>query len=95
MTEDHPRRRSPAYPAIDPGKLTALRQQRVFLTQVQLAHRAGMSRSMISLLETGRRRRVGPDTLRRLCQALNCVPGDILTEEGNTDHATKAPAGSD
>lgn len=94
MAEEHPPRRS-SYSTIDPGKLTALRQQRAFKTQVELAAEAGMSRSMISLLETGKRRNVSPDSLRRLCQALGCVPGDILIEEGNSDHATTAPAGSE
>jgi DNA-binding Xre family transcriptional regulator len=93
MAEEHPPRRAPSYLTIDKNKLRTLRQERAFATQAQLSRRTGLSRATISLLETGKRR-ASPAALRSLCQALNCVPADLLsTEEGN--NATKAPAGGE
>lgn len=92
MAEEHPPRRTPSYVTIDKNKLRALRQERAFATQAQLSRRTGLSRATISLLETGRRR-ASPDALRRLCQALNCVPADITLSPGEGNNANQAPAG--
>ncbi len=51
-------------------------RERVGLTQVELAVRAGLSASTIHKLETGRGRRTGYATLRLLARAL-----DVPVEE--------------
>ncbi len=44
-----------------------------------LAAFVGITESNLSLLRTGKVRGVRFETLMRICQALDCQPGDILT----------------
>lgn len=46
-------------------------RKRLKLSQAELAERAGIGRSMLSQLETGKKP-VGADTLERLASALGC-----------------------
>jgi putative transcriptional regulator len=43
-----------------------------------LAQHVGITEQNISLLKSGRVRGVRFDTLERICQVLECQPGDIL-----------------
>lgn len=43
-----------------------------------LAERVGITEANLSLLRTGKVKGVRFDTLARLCEALNCTPGDLL-----------------
>lgn len=89
MADDN-HRRSPAHPGISPVLLTSMRHERAMLTQQELADKAGVSRSTVSLLETGKRN-ASVVTLRKLCLALQCQPGDLLEPtpiEGNDPDAS-------
>ena len=50
-----------------------------------LAEEIGITEANLSLLKSGKVKGVRFDTLARICQALDCKPGDILdyTDEGS------------
>jgi len=62
----------------------------------ELAERVGITEANLSLLKSGKVRGVRFDTLSRICEALQCQPGDLLTwvpgpesrEPGGDDDAT-------
>lgn len=47
----------------------------------ELAERVGITEQNISLLKSGKVRGVRFDTLERICEALQCQPGDLLAWE--------------
>lgn len=57
----------------------------------ELAAHIGITESNLSLLKSGRVRGVRFETLSRICEYLDCQPGDILIytpdEEGETETA--------
>ena len=77
--------RSRAVRDFDGSKLRVWRRQVRMLTQDELADAATVSRGEISHLETGRRKPLAT-TLRNLCIALECEPGDLLAEAGTGTH---------
>ncbi|MGT0250402.1 helix-turn-helix domain-containing protein [Burkholderia pyrrocinia] len=44
----------------------------------ELAQRIGISEPNLSLLKSGKVKGIRFDTLERICDALNCQPGDLL-----------------
>lgn len=50
----------------------------------ELSEIVGISMTNLSLLKTGKARGVRFNTLSAICNALDCQPGDILEESGNT-----------
>jgi putative transcriptional regulator len=54
-----------------------LHERRMTLTE--LAERIGLSLANLSILKTGKARAIRFSTLERLCEALGCQPGDILS----------------
>ena len=44
----------------------------------ELAERIGITEANVSLLKSGKVKGIRFDTLERICQALDCQPGDIL-----------------
>lgn len=48
------------------------------MTQKQLAERTGIRYDTISKISLGTISRVPVDVLDRICQALNCQPGDLM-----------------
>ena len=48
-----------------------------------LAARIDLSETQLSLLRTGKVRGVRFDTLAKLCEALDCKPGDLLDIEAS------------
>jgi putative transcriptional regulator len=44
----------------------------------ELAERIGLSEQQVSMLRSGRARGVRFDTLARICDVLDCQPGDLL-----------------
>ena len=49
-----------------------------------LAERVGITEANLSLLRTGKVKGVRFETLAKICEALECKPGDLLDiEEGN------------
>ena len=55
----------------------------------ELAQRVGISEVNLSLLKTGRVKGVRFETLEKICAALDCQPGDILSYQ--PDPATPPP----
>lgn len=49
------------------------------MTLTELSHRVGVSIVNLSILKNGRARAIRFSTLSRLCEALDCQPGDLLT----------------
>lgn len=49
------------------------------MTLAELAGRVGITVVNLSILKNGRARAVRFSTLARLCEALGCQPGDLLT----------------
>ncbi len=47
----------------------------------ELANEVGVSIQNLSILKTGKAKAVRFSTLRAICRALDCQPGDILTYE--------------
>ena len=43
-----------------------------------LAERVGITPQNLSVLKTGRAKAIRFDTLERICQVLDCQPGDLL-----------------
>jgi putative transcriptional regulator len=55
----------------------------------ELAERIGITAQNVSLLKSGRVRGVRFDTLEKICEALDCQPGDIL--EYRSPHTELVP----
>ena len=55
----------------------------------ELAERIGITEQNVSLLKSGKVRGVRFDTLSKICDVLNCQPGDLL--EYRPDDDTIAP----
>jgi putative transcriptional regulator len=49
----------------------------------ELAERIGITEQNVSLLKSGKVRGVRFDTLSRICEVLNCQPGDLLEYRGD------------
>jgi putative transcriptional regulator len=49
------------------------------MTLTDLAERAGITIVNLSILKNGHARAIRFSTLTRLCQVLNCQPGDLIT----------------
>ena len=58
-----------------------------------LAELVGITPQNLSVLKTGRARAIRFSTLERLCEVLDCQPGDLLFFErnGNADGPTPLP----
>ena len=51
----------------------------------ELAQRIGIAEPNVSLLKSGKVKGIRFDTLARICEALNCQPGDILEYRAGPD----------
>jgi putative transcriptional regulator len=58
----------------------------------QLAERIGITEQNLSLLKSGKVRGVRFETLSKICEALNCQPGDLLEYRAEDDNAMEAMA---
>ena len=58
----------------------------------ELAERVGITEQNISLLKSGKVRGVRFDTLARICEVLQCQPGDLLEWRPDGDEAHDGPA---
>jgi putative transcriptional regulator len=58
----------------------------------ELAERIGITEQNVSLLKSGKVRGVRFDTLNRICEVLDCQPGDILEYRADDGRAVKAIA---
>jgi putative transcriptional regulator len=57
----------------------------------ELAERIGITEQNVSLLKSGKVRGVRFETLERICDVLNCQPGDILEYRGDAADGTEPP----
>ena len=48
------------------------------MSVTELADRVGITITNMSILKTGKAKAVRVETLRKLCEALKCQPGDLL-----------------
>ena len=67
------------------------------MTLTELSERVGVSVVNLSILKNGHARAIRFSTLTRLCQALDCQPGDLLTHNSTDSHAGQqtSPTGRD
>ena len=47
----------------------------------ELSERVGITMSNLSILKTGKARAIRFSTLEKICEVLDCMPGDILSLE--------------
>jgi putative transcriptional regulator len=65
------------------------------MTLTELSERVSISLVNLSILKNGRARAIRFSTLTRLCQALGCQPGDLLTHNSPDGQAGQpTPPGS-
>lgn len=57
-----------------------------------LAERIGITPQNLSVLKTGRAKAIRMGTLERLCDALDCQPGDLLSFERRADQTEPSHA---
>jgi putative transcriptional regulator len=62
------------------------------MTLTELSERVGVSVVNLSILKNGHARAIRFSTLTRLCQALECQPGDLLSYDGADGRAGPPPA---
>jgi putative transcriptional regulator len=58
----------------------------------ELAERIGLTEANLSLLKSGKVKGVRFDTLNKICDALDCQPGDLLEYRPDTETATLGSA---
>ena len=58
----------------------------------ELAERVGITPQNLSVLKTGRARAIRFSTLEKLCEVLECQPGDLFAFEGVASGATEPDA---
>ncbi|HTT50217.1 MAG TPA: helix-turn-helix transcriptional regulator [Streptosporangiaceae bacterium] len=61
------------------------------MTLTELSERVGISVVNLSILKNGRARAIRFSTLTRLCQALACQPGDLLSHDSASVQAGQPP----
>ncbi len=54
------------------------------MSVTELAERVGITLANMSILKNGKARAVKISTLQKLCQALDCQPGDLLEYRKNS-----------
>ena len=57
------------------------------MTLTELSEQVGVSIVNLSILKNGHARAIRFSTLTRLCQALDCQPGDLLTHDATDNQA--------
>ncbi len=55
------------------------------ISSKELAEKIDITPANLSILKTGKARGIRFATLEKICQTLNCQPGDILEYEEKTD----------
>ena len=59
------------------------------MSVTELTERVGLTMANISLIKNGKVKAVKLSTLDKICEALDCQPGDILEHRANKGGATK------
>jgi putative transcriptional regulator len=77
-------------PAVPDDHAIAVRLDKLLadrgMTLTELSERVGVSVVNLSILKNGHARAIRFSTLTRLCQALGCQPGDLLSYNGTGSH---------
>jgi putative transcriptional regulator len=60
----------------------------------ELAERIGITEQNVSLLKSGKVRGVRFDTLAKICEVLDCQPGDLLEYRRDHESEREGPAKS-
>ena len=55
------------------------------MSLTELAERVGITLANMSILKTGKAKAVKISTLQKLCEALDCQPGDLLEYRKNSE----------
>ena len=55
------------------------------MSVTELAERVGITLANMSILKTGKAKAVKISTLTKLCEALDCQPGDLLEYRKNSE----------
>jgi putative transcriptional regulator len=63
------------------------------MTLTELSGRVGVSVVNLSILKNGHARAIRFSTLTRLCEALHCQPGDLLTHQSSDSQPAQPPPG--
>jgi putative transcriptional regulator len=58
------------------------------MTLTELAHRVGVTNVNLSVLKNGRAKAIRFTTLTRICEVLQCQPGDLLSHRPGADRET-------
>ena len=58
----------------------------------ELAEKVGITPQNLSVLKTGKARAIRFSTLEKLCEVLECQPGDLFAFEGAAQSGTDAAA---
>jgi putative transcriptional regulator len=61
------------------------------MTLAELASRVGVTNVNLSILKNGRARAIRFTTLTRICEVLDCQPGDLLTHRTTQDERGHPP----
>ena len=59
------------------------------ISSKELAEKVGITPANLSILKTGKARGIRFTTLEKICQTLNCEPGDILEYDKKIEQETK------
>jgi len=59
------------------------------MTLVDLADRVGVTYANLSILKNNHARAIRFSTLTRLCEALDCQPGELLSYDEDPGHARR------
>ena len=60
------------------------------MSVTELAERVGITIANMSILKNGKAKALKISTLIKLCEALDCQPGDLLEYRRQEDHEEKA-----
>jgi putative transcriptional regulator len=78
-------------PTADDGHAIAIHLDKLLddrgMTLTELSERVGVSVVNLSILKNGHARAIRFSTLTRLCQALGCQPGDLLSHNSAASHS--------
>ena len=55
------------------------------MSVTELAEKVGITLANMSILKTGKAKAVKVSTLQKLCEALDCQPGDLLEYRKNSE----------
>lgn len=62
------------------------------MTLTELSERVGVSVVNLSILKNGHARAIRFSTLTRLCRALDCQPGDLITYDATNNRPAPSPS---